>query len=109
MNDLFNYPLIQFLNSSKDGYVDRTIKNASADATIAVASNFDTAGERLTKKSVLNQSKVYIPINIKESLRIINPSLINILVDALNKENVKNLNIAGNGLYALKANILKKI
>ena len=71
MYDLFNYPLIQFLNSPKYGYVDRTIKNASADATIAVASNFDTAGERLTKNSVLKQSKLYIPIKKKWKIKVV--------------------------------------
>lgn len=81
MSNIFDiisvYPSIQFLNSKRKGYVDRTVKNASADATIAVASNFDTAGEKLTKSSVLKQNKLYIPISVKYDLRIVNPALIN--------------------------------
>lgn len=106
MNDIFNtinvYPPIQFLNSSKQGYVDRTIKNASADATIAVASNFNTAGEKLTKNSVLKQSKLYIPISVKYDLRIVNPALINLIVNEFNKHSIKTINIAGNGIYTFK-------
>jgi len=53
---------IQFKESS-GGYVNRTIENASADATIAIAVDFNSAGEKLTKSSVLNQNKKYIPID----------------------------------------------
>jgi hypothetical protein len=45
------------------GYKNRTIKNASADATIAIAIDFNSAGERLTKSSVLSQNKKYISLD----------------------------------------------
>ena len=43
------------------GYKHRTMKNASADVTIAIAADFNTAGEKLTKKSVKEQGKLFIP------------------------------------------------
>ena len=41
-----------FKESQTSGYRDRTIQNASADVTIALATDFNTAGEKLTKSSV---------------------------------------------------------
>lgn len=54
---------IEFVEDLSFGYRNRTIQNASADATIALAIDFNSAGEKLTKSSVLNQGKKYIPIN----------------------------------------------
>ena len=99
---LFDYPPINFLTSTKEGYPDRTYTNASADATIAIASNFNSAGEKLTKNYVLKQNKRYIPIDIKDSLRIINPNLVNLIVRELNDVNAQEVNIAGNGIYTFK-------
>jgi hypothetical protein len=55
--------MIVFQEDSSSGYRERTIANASADATIAIALDFKTAGEKLTKEAVKNQGKVYIPID----------------------------------------------
>lgn len=55
--------MIEFEESQVSGYKDRTIKNASADITMAFAINFSSGGEILTKKSVLEQGKKYVPIN----------------------------------------------
>ena len=47
------------------GYKSRTIKNASADATIAIAVDFNTAGERLTKNSVKELGNLYMAIDAR--------------------------------------------
>lgn len=54
---------VKFEEEQTTGYRNRTIKNASADATIAIALDFNTAGEKLTKNSVLEQGKKYISID----------------------------------------------
>lgn len=91
--------MIEFKESENSGYKQRTIINASADATIAFAVDFTTAGEILTKKSVINQGKQYIPINAN-NLEV-TEDRINIIVYKLNLVSAKTLNIAGNGLYTL--------
>jgi len=42
---------IIFEEEQSTGYRERTIKNASADATIAIAVDFESAGEKLTKSA----------------------------------------------------------
>jgi hypothetical protein len=90
--------MICFIEDKTFGYRSRTIRNASADVTIAIAIDFTTAGERLTRESVLNQNNLYIPINwetlhssIERTIRLLN---------SLKKPEVI-LNIAGNGIYTL--------
>lgn len=90
---------IQFEEEQSSGYRERTIKNASADATIALASDFTTAGEKLTKNSVEGQKKKYIPIDTK-NLTVTSERVAGI-VSRLNSVNAKTLNIAGNGIYSL--------
>lgn len=95
---------IKFEEEQTSGYRNRTIKNASADATIAIAVDFNSAGEKLTKSSVLNQNKKYIPIdpkNIAEDDEIFAKTVWEI-VNELNSVNAKTLNIAGNGIYTIK-------
>jgi len=55
---------INFQEDQNTGYAARTKINASADATIAIAYDFNSAGEKLTKSSVLGQNKKYIPIDV---------------------------------------------
>ena len=90
---------IIFEESKEYGYRQRTITNASADATIHFAMDFSTAGEILTKNSVKNQRKKYIPINAN-NLKV-TKDRIEKLVSKLNKVNAKTLNVAGNGMYTL--------
>lgn len=97
-----------FREHDDPSYVGRTKENASAHATIAIASNFGSAGERLTKKLVLDQGNIYIPIDIKNGL-IITDEIVLFIVRELNKsigtnilDNYIHLNIAGNGIYTLK-------
>jgi hypothetical protein len=91
---------IVFIEEKTTGYKIRTIKNASADATIAIASDFNSAGEKLTKQSVLFQHKKYIPISL--TTLIITNDLVNSVIEQLNSVKAKTLNIAGNGLYTFK-------
>ena len=98
---------IVFEEDQSYGYRERTIKNASADATIAIAVDFKSAGERLTKSSVLNQGKKYIGIDANSlsvsSLRV------DKIVSIFNAVNVKTLNIAGNGIYTMKGKYTQDI
>ena len=84
------------------GYRGRTLRNASADVTFAFAADFSTAGERLTKRSVLEQGRVYCPIAYRGQLATENA--IQAAVVALNRPGKPEvtLNIAGNGLYTLQ-------
>ncbi len=96
---------IDFQEDTDDGYVGRTIKNASADVTIAIASNFDTAGEKLTKSSALKQGNVFIPIQLANirtgELLMKSVDEISSTILSLNKPSIT-LNIAGNGMYTLR-------
>lgn len=92
---------IEFEESQDSGYRNRTIKNASADATIALAVDFNNTGEILTKKSVTDQGKKYIDVNVNDSLEV-TQELVNRIVDELNESGAKTLNIAGNGIYTMK-------
>jgi len=49
---------IQFVECSV-GYRQRTIINCAADMTIAFALDFDSAGEIITRKSTIEQGKIY--------------------------------------------------
>jgi len=99
---------IDFQEEPTSGYRNRTIKNASADATIALAYDFTSAGEKLTKSSVLNQNKKYIPLSIprKTETSDVNNAPIKTIVDSvvekLNSVNATTLNIAGNGIYTMR-------
>lgn len=91
--------MITFEEDSAFGYKMRTIKNASADATIAIAVDFNTAGEKLTKTSVLAQGKKYIKVDANKSISL---ELLRKIINDLNSVGAKTLNIAGNGIYTVK-------
>jgi len=98
---------VTFQEEPSSGYAKRTIKNASADATIALAFDFTSAGERLTRSSVEGQNKKYIGIVVpsKDKATVdLQPSelQVNRIVDDLNSVNAKTLNIAGNGIYTMR-------
>lgn len=100
--------MITFREHSDPGYAGRTKNNASAHATIAIATNFSSAGEILTKKLVEEQRRTYIPIDISEKLDL-EESTVERVVKGLNSslkgnllENEITLNIAGNGIYTMK-------
>lgn len=79
-------------------YAPRTYHNATtADLTVAFATDFSTAGEKLTKKAAGN-AYISILLNLEpiEAARI--------LYKACKKHKAKVLNIAGNGIYTLYKN-----
>ena len=89
---------ITFTESS-GGYAQRTRENAEwSDITLALARDFNTAGEKLTKRVAGNK---YISAYPASNLNIVINELYNQIVSAnLPTKNVK-LNIAGNGIYSL--------
>jgi len=103
---------IDFQEDSDSGYRGRTIKNATADVTIAIAFDFNSAGEKLTKKSVLEAGGLYFPIELNRFglneytlLNVINH--LGLLIKGLNKSEIT-LNIAGNGIYTLRETTFNK-
>ena len=98
--ETYNIGEIDFQEEPTSGYRNRTIKNASADATIALATDFSSAGEKLTKTSVLNQNKKYIALNANDLT--ITKERVNKIIQELNSVNAITLNIAGNGIYTMK-------
>jgi hypothetical protein len=98
---------IYFKEDKNTGYAARTRINASADATIALAYDFNSAGEKLTRNSVESQNKQYIGIPIPEkekATKDLKPDqrAVDFVVDKLNEVNAKTLNIAGNGIYTMR-------
>ena len=105
---------IKFREHSDSSYVGRTRENATADATIAIASNFHSGGEKLTKRLVEVNEKTYISIDISRDLSI-SEELIDLIVNKLNTslkgnllDNSIVLNIAGNGIYTMRARYSQK-
>lgn len=94
--------MIKFIQHSSDKYPPRTYENASADATIAFAFDFNTPGERLTTDAVKAQGKLYIPVKPEmHNGRFVTggDDFIGAIVRVFNRNSVSTINIAGNGLY----------
>lgn len=92
---------LTFEEDKSYSYSNRTFLNAKADITIAIAINFNTAGEKCTKNAVLKQGKIYLPIDYSNIENIL-VEQIDKIVGIFNKHLVKTINIAGNGLYTFK-------
>ncbi len=77
-------------------YVPRTWHNtSSADLTVAIAVDFNSAGERLTKKAALETSGNYLHFDLRDDP----VQCARKLYGVMKKNNFKTLNIAGNGVY----------
>lgn len=88
-------PILEINEHSSASYSPRTYHNAkTADLTVAIASDFTTAGEKLTHKAA-GERYLSLDINISQ---IENARK---LYSAMKRFNVKTLNIAGNGIYTL--------
>jgi len=86
------FTIIEHKSSS---YAPRTYVNAaSAQLTVAIASDFNTAGERLTKKAAGDN---YLHLDISA------PAIENArkLYSVMKKYNITTLNIAGNSIHTL--------
>ena len=94
---------IKFEEDQDTKYQGRTIKNASADATIAIAVDFNSRGEKLTKSSVLNQGKKYIPIDANDLS--VTQERVDEIVSELNSVNtIKTPNAKGKMTFAYGIN-----
>jgi len=91
--------MINFIQHKYNGYPPRTYSNATADATIAFAFDFNTAGEKLTKSAVKKHGKLYIPIFLTKFE--VDEFTEQKTAEQLSLHNVSSLNIAGNGLYSI--------
>lgn len=90
---------INFVTSPSKNYADRTRANVEwSDITIALAEDFSTAGEKLTKTVAGNK---YVSANISNDVSTIVNNIYNQLVSKGKTKDIK-LNIAGNGIYSLK-------
>ncbi|AUR89268.1 putative molybdenum cofactor carrier [Vibrio phage 1.121.O._10N.286.46.C4] len=95
--------LLKIQDHDSTGYAPRTRHNAnSADVTIAVAIDFSTAGERLTKSLALEGGEDrYFPIYITEDpIRAARRLYLH-----MKKNDFKSINVAGNGIYTLSDNM----
>ena len=87
-------PTILVDQHSSSGYKDRTIFNAkSAGLTVAIATDFTTAGEKLTAKAA---GKNYISFGFGDAA--VDGKA---LAEAMKARNTHSLNVAGNGIYTL--------
>ncbi len=86
---------MQIIEHSSSSYVPRTKHNAhTADLTVAFAEDFNSAGERLTKREA-GERYVAIPLNTDPLIAA------RMLYSACKRHNVSTLNVAGNGIYSL--------
>jgi hypothetical protein len=93
---------IKFIEHWSYGYRERTKENAKCDVTISFSIKPNTPGEKLTKKSVLENGKIFISVDLNKYDTY--ERRLKVIVDI--KEKLKNLkeislNIAGNGLSNL--------
>ena len=94
--------MITFEECQIPGYRDRTIINASADITLAFAKDFTSAGERLTRTSVLQQGKKYFSIQIEQYWDSAIMQRVDPIVRSCLGYSISTINIAGNGIYTMK-------
>lgn len=86
---------MQIIEHTSTSYKPRTVHNAhTADLTVAFAEDFNSAGERLTKKEA---GERYVAIHLSTDPLV----AARMLFAACRKHNVSTLNVAGNGIYSL--------
>lgn len=90
--------MIEILEHKSSSYAPRTWANAAeADVTIALAVDYNTAGERLTHKAA---GKRYLALPLDEAW-IVNARKLYHRLTALGITNKATVNVAGNGIYTL--------
>ena len=95
INEPENVLPLTLLEDSSSEYKPRTLINARADVTAAFAVDFETAGERLTRKAAGRPR--YIDIPFGEDISKSADRLIAFWVS----RQAETLNVAGNGIYTL--------
>ncbi len=85
-------------------YVPRTVVNAKeADITFAIAINFKSPGELLTKKLVLKHNNLYVPVAPNGDINLKADKIVNFINKRfLGVKDVLTFNIAGNGIFTMK-------
>lgn len=92
-----NLDLLNVKEHSSEKYPPRTYYNAtSADLTIAFAVDLNTAGEKLTHKAAGEKYIGFLLTDETDTLIVARE-----LYSRMKKNNVKTINIAGNGIYTL--------
>lgn len=92
-----NLELLNVKEHSSEKYPPRTYYNAtSADLTIAFAIDLNTAGEKLTHKAAGKKYIGFLLTDDSDTLVIARE-----LYKRMRQDNVKTVNIAGNGIYTL--------
>lgn len=91
-----------FSTSGNNSYPSRTRENANwSDITIALAQDFNTAGEKLTKRAAGNKYVSSILAAESNDASEIAENLYNQIKTKGKTDNLK-INIAGNGIYSMK-------
>ena len=76
---------------SSASYPPRTFLNVkNSDATLRFAWDFNSSGEKCTLKAIFQYNKLYLDVNLKNSIRFTD------VVDWIIIHNLKVLNVAGN-------------
>ena len=98
------------LEEDKDsGYAPRTAINAQrADVTFAIAINFDSAGEKLTKSLAKKHDKLYIPVSPYGDIIEKSNKIVALLNSTFIDKHYISFNIAGNGIYTMKGTMTQE-
>lgn len=99
LNPIYSLLVIE---DQSESYVSRTYRNASADVTLAFAKDYNTSGEKCTKNAVLQNKKLYIPVNLLSFQDIIYK------IVELGKNKIS-INIAGNGIHTLSKHSVSQV
>ena len=96
-------------DSSSD-YKNRTEVNVlGADVTFAIAIDFESHGEKLTKNLAQKYDKLYIPVSPSGSTKEKADKIVDVINKRfLGKKNKISFNIAGNGLYTMKGKMTQE-
>lgn len=99
------------LEEDRDGgYQARTEINArEADVTIAIAVNFNSPGEKLTKQFVKKYNRLYIPVSPYGDITEKAVKIVALINETFENKNVPiTLNIAGNGIATLNGSLTQE-
>jgi outer membrane protein OmpA-like peptidoglycan-associated protein len=85
----------KLIEDSRENYAARTAKNVQhSDATVRIASNFNSPGEICTLKAIKKHNKIYFDVPVTQ---VKNRDIIIKFAEWLRDNNVQVLNVAGNG------------
>jgi len=92
--------MIEFIEHHSENYQARTVLNViQSDITLAIASNFSTSGEILTKRTCKNYNKKYVAMHLHFQDFVKRSSHLGKIFNNKVSGDII-LNIAGNGIYS---------